>query len=796
MRLTMLCVLTALVGCDGGDAKSPDGDDTDTLVVADTTADVAWLADGAPPVAAPAIPWLETGAPVELPVFTCREGWTPTTLTNGATICEPWGVGGREDCASATAMHLPGEAGCEEVGAACPVGDWPVGLPSVGVVYVAPGGSGDGTSAASPLGDLASAVAAVGAGGTIALAKGSYVGGVTIDKTVTVRGACAAETILTGAALGQDDGVVEVDGAEVTLSDLQISGASGMGVRGDGGDVTLDGVVLRGNTHYNVYQVGGSLTMRGSLVADARERPSDGAFGYGLTTIDASFDVRDSAMLGNTGLGMKLEQGAGVVEGCVVAGTLPRASDDDLGYGIASQRDVSVDLAGVVIEGGYAAGFTCVHEASCTLEDVVIRDVQSSAATGLAGDGLFVSGTASATGTRVYIDNTGFSGARGLAIDLPPEAVLLDLTDLVVTGTNPAAADDLGGYGIVGVGAQTVRLTRAVFSDTAAGGAFLTEGANGVFTDLVVARSRRVGGLGFGVDVDTEIASVSVERARFLDNEGAAMQVLGFVNLTDVEASNAGVPVGDRASGFLLFGGAEVSVRRVVAQDVSQFGFNIERGGEVLAEDVVVRHVGVGGPADHGLEGFGLGVNVAGNTNATVSRVATSDTVALGFSGIGPMTVDDLRVTGVVSEPAGGTLGLGAFFEPGAEVIGHRWIIEDTHSAGIGLTGATLDLTDALVGAVSPRPCAADDCADDPSAVGVYSDRSSRLDLTNFLLSGAATGGAWTEGLLYLTNGVIEDTPFGFGSGGRNVVRWEAVDTSGAGEQSPSAEIKAPSMAY
>jgi hypothetical protein len=168
----------------------------------------------------------------------------------------------------------------------------------------------------------------------------------------------------------------------------------------------------------------------------------------------------------------------------------------------------------------------------------------------------------------------------------------------------------------------------------------------------------------------------------------------------------------------------------------------------------------------------------------------------VGFAGIGPITIDDLRVTGVMSEPADGTIGLGVFLEPGAEVVGHRWIVEDTQSAGIGLTGATLDATDVFVGAVSPRPCAADDCADDPSAVGVYSDRSSRLDLTNFVLSGAATGGAWTDGLLYLTNGVIEDTPFGFGSGGRNDVNWDAVDTSGAGAQSPDAEIVSPSMAY
>jgi hypothetical protein len=128
---------------------------------------------------------------------------------------------------------------------------------------------------------------------------------------------------------------------------------------------------------------------------------------------------------------------------------------------------------------------------------------------------------------------------------------------------------------------------------------------------------------------------------------------------------------------------------------------------------------------------------------------------------------------------------LGVFLEPGTEVVGHRWIVDDTRSAGIGLRDATLDVTDLRVGAVSPRSCAADDCADDASAIGVYGDASSRLDVTNFLLTGAATIGAWTDGELSLTNGrVIEDTPFGFGAGGGNKVTWDSVDTSAAGAQS------------
>jgi hypothetical protein len=777
----MLCVLLALTSCKG-----------------DTTADVAWLAEGAPPVAAPDIPWLETGAPVQLPVFYCRDGWTSTLLDNGATICEPWGVGGRETCASPTAMHLPGGPGCEEVGAPCPFGDWPEGLPSTGVVYVAPGGAGDGSSAASPLGSLAAAVAAVDADGTIALAKGTYVGSVTIDRSVTVRGTCAAETILTDTTIGEEEAVVWIEGTAATLRDLQVADAGRLGVRGEGADVTLDGVVLRGNTRQNLRIQEGSLTMRRSLVAEGRERPSNNEAGQGMVQIGGTFDIRDSAVLGNVAGGIMVQEAAGVVDGCVVADTKPQASDNGPGNGITATNSASIELAGVVIEGGTNAGISCRMEATCVLEDVVVRDVQSTPNEGRFGDGLFVAEDASLTGRRVYIDNTGFTGARSVAVvDRPPETVMLDLTDLVITGSYRPPSEEFGGNGILGFGTQTIRLSRAVISDTEAEGVYLThemeQAPSGVFADLVVARAHRVGGIGLGVSGSS--GAIAIERARFLDNEGAAIDTVGPLDLLDVEVSNGGVPVGARAAGVLVFGGGDVRLRRVVARDVGQFAFSVQESGEVVVEDMLVERVGSGGPADHGTEGFGLGVNLNANDNATVSRVQTSNTTSVGFAGIGTLTVDDLRVTGVVSGPTG-QLGLGVFLEPGTEVVGHRWIVDDTRSAGIGLRDATLDVTDLRVGAVSPRSCAADDCADDASAIGVYGDASSRLDVTNFLLTGAATIGAWTDGELSLTNGVIEDTPFGFGAGGGNKVTWDSVDTSAAGAQSPDVAIDPPSMDY
>src|SRR5688572_19466561 len=107
----------------------------------------------------------------------CPAGWrevAPET-PDGVATCDPWPETGAADCVVGQA-HFPGEPGCASVGAPCPAGDWPEGLPAGGAVrYVQAGATpgGDGTLGA-PYATIGEALVAPPSGLIVAIAKGEY----------------------------------------------------------------------------------------------------------------------------------------------------------------------------------------------------------------------------------------------------------------------------------------------------------------------------------------------------------------------------------------------------------------------------------------------------------------------------------------------------------------------------------------------------------------------------------------------------------------------------------------------
>ena len=79
-----------------------------------------------------------------------------------------------ENCPDGT-MPVINKEGCQDIGNACPEGDWPADL-EMGAdnLYVQVGGTGDGLSTDSPMGAITDALAAAGPDTTIVLAKGTY----------------------------------------------------------------------------------------------------------------------------------------------------------------------------------------------------------------------------------------------------------------------------------------------------------------------------------------------------------------------------------------------------------------------------------------------------------------------------------------------------------------------------------------------------------------------------------------------------------------------------------------------
>ena len=72
-------------------------------------------------------------------------------------------------------MPVINKEGCQTIGRVCPTGQWPTDLPTdTPILYVSPGGDGDGMTPANPMGSIQSAHDSAPDGAIIALAKGVY----------------------------------------------------------------------------------------------------------------------------------------------------------------------------------------------------------------------------------------------------------------------------------------------------------------------------------------------------------------------------------------------------------------------------------------------------------------------------------------------------------------------------------------------------------------------------------------------------------------------------------------------
>jgi hypothetical protein len=181
-----------------------------------------------------------------------------------------------------------------------------------GNVYVDPsyaGTDGDG-SQAKPFHTIAAALAAVGAGGRIALAAGTYTEPVAVSSDVEIAGRCASMV-----TIGGNDGdatlpkIVHVTGGTVKLRGITLTG-DGIGLYAEGGAaVTLDRAVIQGALLAGAVVDGSKLDVTSSVVRDTRgDNLSDWNFlgnGFGISAILGSqVTVTDSAVVANHTAGL------------------------------------------------------------------------------------------------------------------------------------------------------------------------------------------------------------------------------------------------------------------------------------------------------------------------------------------------------------------------------------------------------------------------------------------------------------------------------------------------------------
>ncbi len=643
-RGSVLCLLAWLAACD---APAP---------AADTGPPAA---DAGPALAPPApeIPWLPAGEPpLDAPRLSpCPPGWreVPPASEDDVATCDPYPVGGALECPPGQA-HFPGEPGCAPLGAPCPSGEWADDLPDDGTVLFVRAGEpagGDGTRA-RPFGAVADALALASSGQTVALSRGTFTERLVLSRDVTVRGACAEQTILTPVAYV----AVRVELATVRVRDLSIRDAAENGIQvEEGATLELDGVAIErpGETALIVWGpatvVARSIHIRGApgsylgiLVdgasgapvvdvrraiieaipdtaiqawnADADLRLADVVIRG--TTSEPDFPSQAIAMFGPSTLELTrvlLEsnqsraidawgEGATVrMEDAVIRDTLPSA-DGSGGGGLFGGDGAVVELERVLFDRNRAAALyfdqqdPTTPDARVSLTDVVVRETGDELATRRYGHGVAVRGPVRLAATRLHV-------VRSREVGIFVEGGTLTLSDVSVLDTLPRQPDGAFGAGLVVQG--VVHLARARIARSRVSG--ITASGPGTslhLTDVVIRDTQGQesdGTFGRALSVQDgaqgEATRLLVERSREVGvgvlGEGASLALSDAVVRDTSARACADSSCPERGSGVNAgaYAGGALRMSRFVVERAPLCGVQLARGGGMdLARGVVAEH--------------------------------------------------------------------------------------------------------------------------------------------------------------------------------------------------------------
>ncbi len=494
LALVLVLVLAAL-GCgdDGGviDSGTPDSA-TDTGVTSS-------------PVD---IPWLDEGVPPNL-LTPCPEGWREV-VRDGVTECDPYPEGGPATCDLGEA-HFPGEAACRPVGDACPVGDYATTLPTDGSVVYAkadtPAG-GDG-SIASPYAGLSEVPwFSLGAGATVALAKGTYEGTLALRAGVQVVGACARDTIITGSPF-PIPGVLSVSnaGEAAVVRNLTVADSPQFGAMVDmGRALSLEGVILERTHELGILAAGAGavVTLTDTVVRDTRARSRDGEFGRGISLQEgARLEATRVLVTGNYDVGIIgfNETTVLTISDSVVRDTHPAAFDGEGGRGLHLRGGAHLDASRLLVDGNSEVGlFVGDLGTRVTLADVIVRDTRSRESDGITGNGVVVLGGAHVDASRLLIAE---SHEVGLLVH--GEGTVVSLVGSVVRGTRPRTVDDRFGRGVV-----------------------VQNGAHFDAQGLIVDESRDFGIFAMSLGTELTLADTAVLRTQPQASDGANGRGIGI----------------------------------------------------------------------------------------------------------------------------------------------------------------------------------------------------------------------------------------------------------------------------
>ncbi len=598
---------------------------------------------------------------------------------------------------------------CKPDPADCPDGEYAgLGASAANVfVHVTKGDDTWPGTMALPVRSVAKALALTPAGGTVAVAPGTYTGSVTIAKAVTLRGHCAAQVSLVGDAGISAMAIGSPAAAgEVSVHGLRIGGP-GYGVQVTPGlTAHLERVVVSGTRLFGVLvDAGGVLNGESLVIEGTLPRQSDGVFGRGVSVETGSrATLKDVRLRANAGGGF-FAAGVGselVGDRILIDGTLAQQGDGAGGYG-----------------GGIWSG------AHVALQDArVSRNRNSGLAIGTAA--------ASLTATRLLVDHTLpqlSDGSGGWAIGVTATAQV-DLHEVRLSANRDSGiiveenAQVLDGQHVL------VDHTQARLSDGEAGrGVQALSGARVALRDVRLSTNREVGLV--ASDVGTE---VTVDR----------LLVDGTLPSQSDKSSGMGADIID---------GARVVLRDARLTANAFVGVFVD-GGELDAAALVIDHTGP--DASDGTSGDGLMATNGANVVLRAARMSQNRNVALACSGAGTRVVATaLVVDGTLPQQSDHEFGRAIGVQFGADLqirTGRLSANRETGLLSLG-AGSRVSAVGVLIDGTLPQ------ASDDAAGVGAIAQAGGELDLSGAHLVANRKAGLFAlAGTVRLAGVTIADT--------------------------------------
>ena len=628
-----LAALPLTVGC-GDDGRVNGGVDGGADAGQVDAADV-------PAIVAPE----EASAPSFLP---CPNGWRPRFEREGAVRCAPYDDRGPAGLCFGGEAHLPGTDDCRPIGSPCPTGDYAEGLPTDRpVVFVRPGADPDAATGdrSAPFADIDAALAAVTDGTVIALAKGNYDARLALDRTIELRGACAAETFIQPSG-SSSAAIVAIGGGDVTLADLRMGYASAAGITVSGGRLTLLGVEVAGTRGVGLAANGAAEVIADGLAIAYVGPDSTGRFGRGLSIeasatatirratfvesdetqvyVSGTLDLEDVVIRGPEmdpfGLGGFGAQLVALENGGVLSVTRAHISESPREAVTVSASEAH--FTDTVIEGSVGESVRATEHARVALTRVHTTRAPV-AVLALAGaeveiDGLIASGAWEGGvmlvgGAKMFGQSLAIFDSAEVAFMADGAGTAVELDDLIIIDTGPGTEGRFGRAFNLQQGAQaTIHRASLLRSRDAA---VIISGADTSldFEDLRVldTQSRSDDGRsgagmlvqGGGRVVGQRLAIARCQGHGILALGAGSIAAVGDLEMTDVTPQSCVVtdcPTNGRGIGLASYSGANLSAERFRIGDAALCGVLADNGGAIALTEGRIERTIIGACSPNG----------------------------------------------------------------------------------------------------------------------------------------------------------------------------------------------------